>query len=114
MRIVPEGSNKFCSFCFRGQRKAGCLAEGITNTAYICADCSKAIAGKFEEINAKSKIDSTPACVKNKPDYKKTARAIGKIPNPKFIEKILSEIVIGQDKAIKTLAVSICSHFCRL
>ncbi len=95
----PE-DNIFCSFCGKPQDMVGRLIAG--NGVYICDQCvdlcmSILEDSDFNEIQATTKSNSTPALLK-----------------PQEIKAILDEYVIGQDEAKKTLAVAVYNHYKRV
>ncbi len=84
-----------CSFCGRGQDEVARLVSGPS--VYICSECVKLcndiLEGELER--------EQPA-------------AGGQLAKPAEIKKILDDYVVGQDKAKKTLAVSVYNHYKRI
>jgi ATP-dependent Clp protease ATP-binding subunit ClpX len=84
-----------CSFCGRGQDEVARLVSGPS--VYICSECVKLcndiLEGELER--------EQPA-------------GGGQLAKPAEIKKILDDYVVGQDKAKKTLAVSVYNHYKRI
>jgi ATP-dependent Clp protease ATP-binding subunit ClpX len=84
-----------CSFCGRGQDEVARLVSGPS--VYICSECVKLcndiLEGELER--------EQPA-------------GGGALAKPAEIKKILDDYVVGQDKAKKTLAVSVYNHYTRI
>ncbi len=87
-----------CSFCGKSQDQVQRLIAG-PGGVYICDECIDLC----QEI-----IDEEQATV-SKPRLQ-----AGKIPAPKKIYEQLSQYVIGQDRAKKTLAVAVYNHYKRV
>jgi ATP-dependent Clp protease ATP-binding subunit ClpX len=84
-----------CSFCGRGQDEVARLVSGPS--VYICSECVKLcndiLEGELER--------EQPATG-------------GQLAKPAEIKRILDDYVVGQDKAKKTLAVSVYNHYKRI
>ena len=85
-----------CSFCGKAQEQVKRLVAGPG--VYICDECitlcSEIIGEEVEEIEA--------------------LQELGEVPKPQEIYNILSQYVIGQDKAKKALAVAVYNHYKRI
>lgn len=91
-----------CSFCERPQSQVGRLIAGPG--VYICDECVRTCQGILDEEKLKEMVDSaSPKAVKS-----------SKLPKPKDITEILSDYVIEQDQAKKTLAVAVYNHYKRI
>ncbi len=88
-----------CSFCGKSQDQVQRLIAG-PGGVYICDECIDLC----REI-----IDEEQATAANKPRLQ-----TGKIPTPKKIYEQLSNYVIGQERAKKTLAVAVYNHYKRI
>jgi ATP-dependent Clp protease ATP-binding subunit ClpX len=84
-----------CSFCGRGQDEVARLVSGPS--VYICSECVKLcndiLEGELER--------EQPA-------------GGGQLAKPAEVKKILDDYVVGQDRAKKTLAVSVYNHYKRI
>jgi len=93
---VRRGST--CSFCGKSQRDAGPMVEG-PKEVYICKSCVELCHNIIkQEIR---KAATSPAMVRD-------------IPSPREIHAFLNEYIIGQERAKRTLAVSVHNHYKRL
>ena len=85
-----------CSFCGKAQEQVKRLVAGPG--VYICDECitlcSEIIGEDVEELEA--------------------LQELGEVPKPQEIYNILSQYVIGQDKAKKALAVAVYNHYKRI
>ena len=85
-----------CSFCGKAQEQVKRLVAGPG--VYICDECitlcSEIIGEEVEELEA--------------------LQELGEVPKPQEIYNILSQYVIGQDKAKKALAVAVYNHYKRI
>ena len=88
-----------CSFCGKPQSQVRKLING--NGLYICDECVQLCNEILREDQA-AKRDNV---VEGEPVY---------IPKPKEIDEILSQYVIGQEEAKKTLAVAVYNHYKRI
>ena len=88
-----------CSFCGKPQSQVRKLING--NGLYICDECVQLCNDILREESASASdnvIDGEPVS----------------IPKPKEIDEVLSQYVIGQEDAKKTLAVAVYNHYKRL
>ena len=87
-----------CSFCGKGQRDAGPMVEGPKDV-YICKSC----------------VELCHNIIKQELKKASTARAVvTEVPAPREIFEFLSQYVVGQDRAKRTLAVAVHNHYKRL
>jgi ATP-dependent Clp protease ATP-binding subunit ClpX len=87
-----------CSFCGKSHRDAAPMVEGA-NDVFICASC----------------IDLCYNLVRD--ERRRAGRSAGpvkSIPKPREIYEFLSQYVIGQEVAKRTLAVAVHTHYKRL
>ncbi|MGR3319078.1 MAG: ATP-dependent Clp protease ATP-binding subunit ClpX [Candidatus Anammoxibacter sp.] len=94
--MTKKKDNKLCSFCNRNNKGAGRLIQGSLD-AYICNECVGACHMLFQNEQAENlkKITKEPL-------------------TPIEISDRLSEYIVGQDIAKKTLAVAIYNHYKRI
>ncbi len=86
-----------CSFCDQPEHRVRRMISG-PNGVYICDACVNL---------CKQILDAGLANAKNTPP-------ITRVPSPKEIYQALSDYVIGQDRAKKTLAVAVYNHYKRI
>jgi ATP-dependent Clp protease ATP-binding subunit ClpX len=87
-----------CSFCGKSQEQVQRLIAG-PGGVYICDECidlCREIIDEEQATIARPRIQT------------------GKLPNPKKIYEQLSQYVIGQERAKKTLAVAVYNHYKRI
>src|SRR2546421_4753048 len=87
-----------CSFCGKSQDQVQRLIAG-PGGVYICDECIDLCREIIEEEQATVTRPRLQA---------------GKIPTPKKIYEQLSQYVIGQERAKKTLAVAVYNHYKRI
>lgn len=85
-----------CSFCGKGQKEVKKLIAGPG--VYICDEC----------------IDLCNDIIEEEQEKEAPASALLNVPKPDDIYKQLSNYVIGQDKAKKTLSVAVHNHYKRV
>ena len=91
----PPPTNVTCSFCGKAQEEVRKLVVGPN--VYICNEC---IAVCHNILEAE---DAHPG-----------RAALGEVPTPQQIKKVLDEYVIGQERAKKVLAVAVHNHYKRI
>ncbi|MDQ6660308.1 MAG: AAA family ATPase, partial [Chloroflexota bacterium] len=87
-----------CSFCGKSQDQVQRLIAG-PGGVYICDECIDLCREIIEEEQA---------------TISKPRLSTGKIPHPKKMYEQLSQYVIGQERAKKTLAVAVYNHYKRV
>src|SRR3990172_297344 len=85
-----------CSFCAKSQDQVKKLIAG-PGAVYICDECVELCREIIEEKSSPAKPKSSQ-----------------KVPPPKRLYEQLSEYVIGQDQAKKTLSVAVYNHYKRV
>ena len=96
-----KGRLLFCSFCGRSEAEVKRMISGPD--AYICDECVDMCKDIIVEGAATNAIEGEDA-----------VEAPKKLPTPKEIDQILSDYVIGQEQARKTLAVAVYNHYKRI
>ncbi|MGX8774319.1 MAG: ATP-dependent Clp protease ATP-binding subunit ClpX [Bacillota bacterium] len=99
MAKYDKNNEPRCSFCGKPQSHVTKLING--NGLYICDECVQLCNEILEEEAAKRGervVDGEPVS----------------IPKPKEIDEVLSQYVIGQEEAKKTLAVAVYNHYKRI
>src|SRR5690242_20907800 len=87
-----------CSFCGKNQDQVRRLIAG-PGAVYICDECVELCREIIdEEANPQPKIKAP----------------LTKIPTPKRISDLLSQYVIGQDRAKRVLSVAVYNHYKRV
>lgn len=101
MSKYDENNELRCSFCGKPQSQVKRLISGAG--VYICDECVELCA------------DILDAEKNNKPIVgKASGESKESLPRPKEIAQVLSEYVIGQDEAKKSLAVAVYNHYKRI
>ena len=101
MSKYDENNELRCSFCGKPQSQVKRLISGAG--VYICDECVELCA------------DILDAEKNNKPIAgKASGESKESLPRPKEIAQVLSEYVIGQDEAKKSLAVAVYNHYKRI
>ena len=85
-----------CSFCGKNQREVKKLIAGPN--VYLCDECIQLCNDIIAEEVDKEELLNTKR----------------KVPNPKEINKILDDYIIGQERAKKTLSVAVHNHYKRI
>ena len=94
----PRRRTGACSFCGKSEREVGPVIEG-PDQIFICASC----------------VDLCSSIIRQERRKVGQGKALfGNIPSPREIKEMLDEYVIGQDKAKKSLSVSVHNHYKRL
>src|SRR5436309_1340818 len=92
---IPTPHPIRCSFCGRGQDEVARLVSGPS--VYICSECVKLCNDILEGESERE-----------------APTASGSLPKPAEIKRILDDYVVGQQRAKKTLAVSVYNHYKRI
>lgn len=100
MAKYDKNSELRCSFCGKPQSQVKRLISG--NGIYICDECIQLCNDILEQ---ESTVGSKENVVEGEPV---------ELPKPKEISEVLSEYVIGQEDAKKTLAVAVYNHYKRI
>jgi ATP-dependent Clp protease ATP-binding subunit ClpX len=87
-----------CSFCGKSHRDAGPMVEGASDV-FICASCIELCHNLIREERRRAGRGGT--------DLKK-------IPKPREMHDFLDQYVIGQERAKRTIAVAVHTHYKRL
>ena len=87
-----------CSFCGKTSREVGPMVEG-PGDVYICSNCTDLCQNIFRQ--ERRRVD------RGRPLF-------SSIPTPRQIKEFLDQYVIGQDRAKRSLAVAVHSHYKRL
>ncbi|MCB9990343.1 MAG: ATP-dependent Clp protease ATP-binding subunit ClpX [Rhodospirillales bacterium] len=103
-------SKEFCSFCGANSQQVKLIHGGDTiekqpsvpnhyhvQRVFICPDCAEAANAAFKE-DARAEM----------------RKKSGDVPNPKEINAVLDDYVIGQGRAKKVLSVAVHNHYKRL
>jgi len=88
--------NLVCSFCGKSQDEVRKLIAGPT--VYICDEC----------------IDLCNDIIAEECDQEEALSSTSAVPKPSEIKKVLSQYVIGQDRAKKILSVAVHNHYKRI
>ncbi|RIK46532.1 MAG: ATP-dependent Clp protease ATP-binding subunit ClpX [Chloroflexi bacterium] len=87
-----------CSFCGKGQEEVRRLIAG-PGAVYICDECVQLCREIIEE-------EEQPAA--------RPEQSFARVPPPKKLYEILSQYVIGQERAKKILSVAVYNHYKRI
>ena len=87
-----------CSFCGKTSREVGPMVEG-PGDVYICTNCTDLCQNIFRQ--ERRRVD------RGRPLF-------SSIPTPRQLREFLDQYVIGQDKAKRSLAVAVHTHYKRL
>ncbi|NLE11823.1 MAG: ATP-dependent Clp protease ATP-binding subunit ClpX, partial [Actinobacteria bacterium] len=97
MPKAPGGSEQLlCSFCGKSQRQVKKLIAGPG--VYICDEC----------------IDLCNEIIDEECTHEPAELDLDHLPRPKEIYSILSDYVIGQEEAKRTLSVAVYNHYKRV
>jgi ATP-dependent Clp protease ATP-binding subunit ClpX len=94
--MAGKDSGLHCSFCGKGQREVKKLIAGPN--VYICDEC----------------IQLCNDIIAEEVEKEELLNPSGKVPNPKDINKVLDDYIIGQETAKKILAVAVHNHYKRI
>src|SRR5690606_9996476 len=95
-----------CTFCEKSRHHVKSLIAGPPGV-YICNECIEICNTILKEEDRRTRGDGGPTFVKD--------MVLGdRVPTPDEIYQRLSEYVIGQEMAKKTLSVAVYSHYKRL
>lgn len=95
-RIGYDRTGERCSLCGKGRDQVRKLIVGVHGG--ICLDC----------------IELCNDILRGEADLPEDMSAFGSIPKPKEIYRILSQYVVGQEKAKRSLSVAVYNHFKRV
>ncbi len=87
-----------CSFCGKTSREVGPMVEG-PGEVYVCSNCVELCQNIFRQ--ERRRVSSVSA-------------ALSEIPAPREIVEFMSQYVIGQELAKRSLAVAVHNHYKRL
>ena len=95
-RIGNERNDSRCLLCGKGREQVKKLILGVHGGVYLeCVDlCNEIVRSDVSQVD----------------DFS----AVGAIPKPKEIYRVLSQYVIGQEQAKRTLSVAVYNHFKRV
>ena len=94
--MASRDAGLHCSFCGKNQREVKKLIAGPN--VYICDEC----------------IQLCNDIIAEEADKEELLNTRRKVPNPKEINKILDDYIIGQERAKKTLSVAVHNHYKRI
>ncbi|MDP7619164.1 MAG: ClpX C4-type zinc finger protein, partial [Dehalococcoidia bacterium] len=100
-----KGSSYRCSFCGKQQAQVRRLIAG-PDQVYICDECVHVCTQILKE-----QVSSQPEPGTDEPE---PAAAAPKPPTPQETYKLLSEYVIGQERAKRALSVGFYNHYKRI
>ncbi len=100
-----KGSSYRCSFCGKQQAQVRRLIAG-PDQVYICDECVHVCTQILKE-----QVSSQPEPGTDEPE---PAAAAPKPPTPQETYKLLSEYVIGQERAKRVLSVGVYNHYKRI
>ena len=94
--MANRGGGLRCSFCGKNQREVKKLIAGPS--VYICDECIQLCNDIIaEEVEKDERLSPSR-----------------RVPNPKDINKVLDDYIIGQERAKKTLSVAVHNHYKRV
>jgi len=95
-RIGAERNDTRCLLCGKSREQVKKLILGVHGG--VCLDC----------------VDLCNEIIRSDTVHVDELSAVGMIPKPKDIYKILSQYVVGQEQAKRTLSVAVYNHFKRI
>ena len=95
-RIGNERNDSRCLLCGKGREQVKKLILGVHGG--VCLDC----------------VDLCNEIVRGDVNHVEEFNPVGSIPKPKDIYRILSQYVVGQEQAKRTLSVAVYNHFKRI
>ena len=95
-RIGNERNDSRCLLCGKGREQVKKLILGVHGG--VCLDC----------------VDLCNEIVRGDVNQAEEFNPVGSIPKPKDIYRILSQYVVGQEQAKRTLSVAVYNHFKRI
>ena len=96
--LVSEPNKRLCcSFCGRRRGEAPKFIAAPVEDVYICSDCVERCSGLLDRYR--------------RPAY---GTILDNIPPPTEIDELLSQYVVGQERARKILSVAVYNHFKRV
>ena len=95
-RIGYDRTGERCALCGKSRDQVKKLLVGVYGG--ICIDC----------------VELCNDIIKGEAAQAEEYNGIGQVPKPKEIYRILSQYVVGQDKAKRSLAVAVYNHYKRL
>ena len=95
-RIGNERNDSRCLLCGKGREQVKKLILGVHGG--VCLDC----------------VDLCNEIVRGDVNQAEEFNPVGAIPKPKDIYRILSQYVVGQEQAKRTLSVAVYNHFKRI
>ncbi len=96
MGKITESNEKRCVLCGKNREQVKKLIIGMYGG--VCLDC----------------VDLCNDIIKNENAAKEKPAGNGDVPKPKEIYRILSEYVVGQERAKRVLSVAVYNHFKRI
>ena len=96
-RVGFDRNDQRCALCGRSREQVKKLIVGVYGG--ICLDCLELCNDTIKGESAKIQEDFNP---------------LNAVPKPKEIYRILSQYVVGQEKAKRTLSVAVYNHFKRI
>lgn len=96
-RVGFDRSERRCALCGRSREQVKKLIVGVYGG--ICLEC----------------LEVCNDTIKGEPEHQPREQFdLGSVPKPKDIYRILSQYVVGQEKAKRTLSVAVYNHFKRI
>ncbi len=95
-RIGNERNDSRCLLCGKGREQVKKLILGVHGG--VCLEC----------------VDLCKELIRDETQREEEFSSIGSVPKPKEIYRILSQYVVGQEQAKRTLSVAVYNHFKRI